>query len=333
MLRTRVLRAVPKTNSKRSARQTPLWDNVMFTAGMVVFAISSAGCMYGVRQAYFYLRGDGDDIAVIADVKAGLRRHPEWTTAMTYITVHHAMSDAATPFASPLIVPPEFEAEAAALAEYLGGVIERQPQALMADLWVCASQQSLSAVGGPLPAMRWGRIQDVEPARPYEVLAAPARDTLGLKKHLAGRNFTIDEIVALVGHRTLGCHGVTCEAQRGALVARASPDGAGAAPTSAPTAARPASGSTTPGLFDSDYYACLLNGAWAPRSRRAPADLVNARVPHTHMAPLDMLLLGDAMLQGWAAKFAENEVRFFNCYQRAMDKVYDMGWEGTPLRV
>jgi catalase (peroxidase I) len=123
-------------------------------------------------------------------------------------------------------------------------------------------------------------------------------------------------------------------------------------------------GSSTPGVFDNDYYVSLERDGWAPVARvgglfggggapggkpknpgEAPpepaVDCDSAKVlglqtspaaPCVAMQPLDVTLKTDLMMLPWVQKFSENEVRFFNAYSRAVAKILRSGWEGWNLR-
>lgn len=386
-----------------------MWANAVFTGVMVAGALGSAAFMYGWRKVYSALRSEGNDQYICDRIRDEMMLKPRWSQAIVYSAVYHAFADTAgQPFGLPFVVPAppagsEREADAInaehslvveEVRQFLRELHDSQPQVSFVDLWVCATIFALAAVGGPVIPMKWGRFVDPEDVsssqakkgcrfvEPGTIISRPPlvpyseRNALRLKKTLAAKGFTTDEMVALLGHRTLGWHAPP-EFRPDFFNMREvlDPDviigkqARKVVPSSVPTETNDASsgsgsppartfGSSTPGVFNNEYFAALMNGSWTPATTapstggsswfgskaqpspavqvgtpsRAAGAFVNADATTVLLDPVDVSLLDDAMLRGWAVKFAENELRFFNCFQRGMERILNDGWASAELR-
>jgi hypothetical protein len=201
-----------------------------------------------------------------------------------------------------------------------------------------------------------------EVAPGISVLDAAAPTATDLKRALGSNGFTPDEMVALMGLRTLGAHGPEGARVLGDLAGVSEKiierHGRHVALPAASESA-PAMGSTSPGVLNNEYFVALMAGEWGrggDASRAAGATwwnklvggksgdasgrtisdgtalLVSPVVAGVRMAPVDALLISDSLLHGWVSKFASNELAFFGSLESAIARILDQGWRPEQLR-
>lgn len=287
---------------ERQAKARPWWDHVLFTLGMVGGALAFAGCIWGTRRLYYMYRADGDDVYVMNTVREHMRRNPTLAVAMVKITVHHVFSNTKTPFGAPLVVPEELKEEASEILRVLRQVQRDQPQVSLADLWVLASCYALSGLGGPIADSRWGNrpcaSEDVPIVVTKPQIKESGRDVMLLKRLLVDQDFPCHEMVALVGHRTLGCH-------LGSKTDRCT---------------------RNPVVFDNDYFINLKEHKWLSNKKGDLFMCNDDDAADLKMQPIDLSLLDDSLTSGWVTKFAENEIKFFNTFAAALQKIHLRGY-------
>jgi hypothetical protein len=360
------------STGKKNARGTPRFESLRHLLISIVVLLCAAVGIYGLRILYYYLRPQGNDRAIVARLQEELWMRPHWCAALVYAVAHHALCDPRTPFGSPLIAPAHFEPELREVLRLLRELQLDHPGTSLPDLWAAACTYAMANLGGPLIGLQWGRMEEEFPPDPIVVTAPKVSSYTGdvrtIKRTLGGRcELAADEMVAILGHRTLGVHGGAHGAQQRALMRESSAaiveSGKFQVKESSPSDEAPGMGSSTPGVFDNDYFISLEKDGWHPVARMSgglfggsglpkpnkageappePADdCVSAKTLALHtspnapcvaMQPLDLALKADLMLLPWVQKFAENEVRFFNAYTRAATKLLRCGWEGWNLR-
>uniref|UniRef100_A0A7S1KY02 Plant heme peroxidase family profile domain-containing protein n=1 Tax=Neobodo designis TaxID=312471 RepID=A0A7S1KY02_NEODS len=327
----------------------------------------------GFRWLCAYLWPSTNGRVIVKRLQEELWMRPHWCAAMTYTVAHHAMCDPRTPFGSPLVVSPEHEVTMREVLKLLRELQLDHPGTSLPDLWAAAASYAVAHLGGPLMTMSWGRLEEEFPPDPIVVMAPKVSsltdDVRTIKRTLGGRcELAADEMVALLGHRTIGVHGGAHGARQVALMREASAEmietNKFVVKEATPSDDEPGMGSSTPGVFDNDYFVSLEKDGWQPvvktggffglggsGKRKAgnagdalpeppidcdsPEDLrlhLSENAPCVGMQPLDVTMRKDLMLLPWIQKFAENEVRFFNAYGRAAGKVLRCGWEGWNLR-
>jgi hypothetical protein len=357
-------------SSKRSARGTPRFQTVRNVLQMMAMVGCAGLGMYLLRLAYFHFRPEGNDKAIVNRMQDEFRLRPHWSCALVYAVAHHALANEKTPFGSPLLAPKAFESE---LRDVLAMLRELQldyPGTSLPDLWAASSTYAVASLGGPLVPILWGRMEETFPADPIRVvepkISSLTSSVADIKRLLAGQcELAPEEIVAIIGHRTLGCHGGAWGRHQLDSLRSASKEMLETrrfiVHETTPTEAQPALSSTSPGMFDCDYFVTLLKDKWEPIAPKGkswfgsskggassngalsepPMDTTSAtvlqtyaspEVPNVLMQPLDMALKRDLQFLSWVNKFSENEIRFFNVYSKACSKIVRMGWEGTSLR-
>ena len=332
----------------RQAKANPFWDRVSFAAYACVGALGCAATWYVGRRFYYsYLRRDGNTMWVEETVRDHMREHPKLSVAALKMTAHHVFADSKQPFGAPMLAPPELKRDAEEILDFLKTVQEKEPQVSMADLWVLASVYALSGLGGPQTTFKWGNREasgDVLEIAPSKVLES-SYDALPAKKLLVSQGFAMQDIAALMGHRTVGYHVTSLqpgEARRKCTIDEF--------------------------VFDNDYFINLIeNGPWVEpevskkaaakrrksggfswlwgggKSKQQQMDqqqdsgenhyLLSSHPEMAKMAmqPIDKALSEDPLIRGWMQKYAENEIKFFLAFAELITKIHTRGYIETDL--
>jgi catalase (peroxidase I) len=274
------------------------------------------------------------------------------------MTIHHPMCEASTPFGAPMVAPPALKDEAEEVHQFLKSVRAKEPAVSMADLWVLASMYALSSLGGPLTLTKWGNREasseelDIRPAVIQETLT----DINQFKKILCDQGFPLQEIAAMMGHRTVGYHHFQLWTLPGATSAEANP----AYPEKRKCTADPL-------VFDNQYFINLTEKGWKPNKLKIPShEILEHRAsgkqqpanvgksmpflpfwrkgpqeeevtvytcddPSITMLPIDIGLLTDPLLRGWVVRLAENEIKFFNSYEAVLHRIHLKGYHAADM--
>ncbi|EPY36721.1 cytochrome c peroxidase [Strigomonas culicis] len=127
--------------------------------------------------------------------------------------IHHILSNTKTPFGDPMVAPKEYEYEANELLDLVLSLHEHVPQFSIPDLWTLVTAKALARLGGPNVSILRGRDGTEDKCRddlltfPPAVVSEDNRDVLNLKRSLAKQQFSIEQLVALIGcARTVGFH-------------------------------------------------------------------------------------------------------------------------------
>ncbi|KAG8344254.1 hypothetical protein TRVL_04913 [Trypanosoma vivax] len=198
----------------RVARQRPWWENTAIFIVLLCFIQGSSMCYYLCNRWYQAFRPSGNSLYINNMLDEKVFTRPDLSVALVRMVVHHALSGAQTPFAIPMVYPEYLRPEAEELMSFVIALHKEQPMFSIPDLWALLSSKALSRLGGPSVQVRRGR-PDPPPDLSEEQLlvSVPSlveetqRDVLKIKRLLAGKGFSVDEIVAMVGGiRNIGFH-------------------------------------------------------------------------------------------------------------------------------
>lgn len=199
----------------RLSRDRPWWENIALSFGTVGFVVVAAIAYYVGNRLYYYVRPAGNDLLVIQRLDEKVFSRPDLSVALVKMALHHIFSKTETPFAAPMVAPPELQDEALQLLHFIKELHKEQPQFSIPDLWVMATAKAVERIGGPaLTALRGRKNQDSFEDKdllvfPPSCISDSARDVLSFKRMMSVSGYSFEEaIVALGAARSIGFHSV-----------------------------------------------------------------------------------------------------------------------------
>ncbi|KAK7201258.1 Peroxidase [Novymonas esmeraldas] len=198
----------------RLARQRPWWETAAIFTGLLVFVNVTSVAYYGLNRWYQRWRPSGNEIHVREAIDQKLFSRPDLAVVAVRMLLHHALSNAQTPFGCPIVAPENYRQEAEEIVDFVWELNREQPMFTFPDLWAMFTAKAMARLGGPNVTPLRGRedppafmTRDMLLAFPPALIKENERNVLGAKRVLSRQGFSLEQLVALIGCvRCVGFH-------------------------------------------------------------------------------------------------------------------------------
>ncbi|KPA86400.1 hypothetical protein ABB37_00580 [Leptomonas pyrrhocoris] len=198
----------------RLARQRPWWETAAILFGLLVFVNVSSATFYFLNRWYQTWRPSGNELRIKEAIDQKLFSRPDLAVIAVRMMLHHALSNAQTPFGCPIVAPEEYKLEAEEIVDFIWELNKEQPNYTFPDLWAMFTAKAMARLGGPNVIPYRGREDPPDFMTKKTLLAFPPalinendRDVLNMKRVLSRQGFSLEQLVALIGcDRCIGFH-------------------------------------------------------------------------------------------------------------------------------
>lgn len=283
----------------RLARSRPWWEQLALFVVMGGVVVGSGGFLHFCRRLAHVLRSDGDDLNSIEAIDKKLLSRPDLASAAVKMTLHHLICECDHPFGSPMVAPHYLQAEARELAEMIHAERPHLRNLTLPDIWALVTTRSLIAIGGPCLSQTRGRQgTDAEGVELCDwKVNVNERNVSVIRGIISRKSLSTKEGVAAFGvYRYLSLNNI------GTPIFTKSTN-----------------------ILSSVYFKTLCAAEWKrPWYSRGlfKSITINATELECNvMQGIDVSLLDDALLRGWAERFSHNEHLLFDSLGTVLDRI------------